>query len=392
MRRVCFSPELTLAAACCRWPRGELRTAAVRAAADAALDWPAFLAVVQRHRIEALAHDGLTEAGAALPEPIARELFRLTADVATQSLRNAAEEGNLGRLFEAAGIDFIVLKGATLACLAYGSLVLKSGNDIDILIAPASLKSACALLAANGYQQLLPEPSLGADEFDAYMRDSKETAWFNPRRATVVDLHIALVQYRAIVAGIGLGSPRQEVKIERGLAMPTLARDPLFSYLCVHGAQHHWQRLKWLADLAAYAGSDPREIERLHGAAIAHGAGRSATAALALCNRLFDTPALASTGDGDAKVARLVSTALAAMTDYGGDPDFERRPANAFSLNVAHALMKPGLRYKLAVLDQKLFYPYRRRHLRLSRWLRPLYTLLLLPGWWHRTWPEKAGR
>ena len=46
--------------------------------------------------------------------------------------------------------------------------------------------------------------------------------------------------------------------------MPTLADEPLYAYLCVHGASSAWFRLKWIADLnALLAGRTAEEIAAL---------------------------------------------------------------------------------------------------------------------------------
>src|SRR6202008_1164170 len=80
----------------------------------------------------------------------------------------------------------------------------------------------------------------------------------------------------------------QMVSITDGIALPTLANDELFAYLCVHGASSAWFRLKWVADLAAFLGGrSPEEIARLHDRAQEYGAGRAAAQALLLVEQIF---------------------------------------------------------------------------------------------------------
>jgi hypothetical protein len=55
-----------LAAACCHWPADARRDRAVTAAARGITDWPAFLCVIRRHRVEPLAHAALSAAPPAL--------------------------------------------------------------------------------------------------------------------------------------------------------------------------------------------------------------------------------------------------------------------------------------------------------------------------------------
>ena len=97
-----------------------------------------------------------------------------------------------------------------------------------------------------------------------------------------------------------------------------LGEEDLFAYLCMHGALHWWNRLKWLADVNALLASTPEDgVERLVRAAEARGAGRAAAQALLLCRRLLGTPLparLMATLDKSATVRWLEATALSAMT------------------------------------------------------------------------------
>jgi hypothetical protein len=134
-----------------------------------------------------------------------------------------------------------------------------------------------------------------------------------------------------LIPGIGLGSPRQDVEIARGVILPTLARDELFAYLCVHAATSAWFRLKWLADLAALlAGAGEAEIRRLYERSQALGAGRSAGASLLLCHGLLGTPVppgLLRTLRRDPSVALLVHAARKSMTGRAGrDRDIAAAP------------------------------------------------------------------
>ena len=85
-------------------------------------------------------------------------------------------------------------------------------------------------------------------------------------------------------------SPSQSVRAA-GAELLTFGDEILFAFLCVHGAQHSWNRLKWLADLGALIASrNPNEIERLYRSAVELGAGRTPAVGLLLCRRLFAVP------------------------------------------------------------------------------------------------------
>src|SRR5262249_36861107 len=105
----------------------------------------------------------------------------------------------------------------------------------------------------------------------------------------------------------------------------TLGEEDLFAYLCVHGALHWWNQLKWVADINALLAATPEGgVERLIGAAEARGAGRAAAQAVRLCRRLLGTPLasrLTHALGNSATMRWLESTALNAMTGGQGERD-----------------------------------------------------------------------
>jgi FlaA1/EpsC-like NDP-sugar epimerase len=90
----------------------------------------------------------------------------------------------------------------------------------------------------------------------------------------------------------------------------------LHGYLCVHGAYHHWSRLKWLADLNAMLTTTAADVTQLYRHAQKIGAGVCSGQALLLCRRLFDLPlpaAVTAEIERDRRVSRLANIALRAM-------------------------------------------------------------------------------
>src|SRR4051794_38412557 len=107
-----------LMAACCRWPPSAARGEAIRAAAEAPIDWDGFGRLVVRHRVEGIVHDGLRRAGVAPPAELAASLAAEASDIARRNLAFAAECLALDRMLAEAGADRLFIKGATLSILA----------------------------------------------------------------------------------------------------------------------------------------------------------------------------------------------------------------------------------------------------------------------------------
>lgn len=374
------TPELALAAACCRRPSPE-RDAAVRAAAQS-VDWTRFLLVLDCHRVDGLAHRALRAAGAPLPEAARAELAQRAASIARGNLTLAAEAARLSALFGEAGLPHLFLKGTALGLLAYGDLAPKHARDIDLLVAPEDMAAASALLGREGYERLLPAPELDDAALARWVAAYKEVVWRHPAHGAIVELHGAPVDNPRLLDGVDVHSPRQEVPIGGGLSLPTLRTDILFAYLCVHGAGHGWSRLKWLADVDALLG-DGRHLEGWLREAERLGAGHAAGQALLLCHRLFGRPLpdpLLTELRRSPALRLLERVALRALGGGGGAVELDRRPRDTARIMLSHFLLG-GWAYRAAEFRRKLVHPHDRAHIALPRALHWLYPLLLIPGW-----------
>jgi hypothetical protein len=372
-----LSPEILLVAACCRWPDSAARDEAVAMAARGA-DWEDVLRTARKHRVDALVNHALRGAGVDAPAPVMAELGRRAGAAARHNLTLAAEAVRLDAAL--AGVDHLFVKGTTLGLLAYGGHHLKSACDIDLLVARETIGEAGAILAGLGYRRAIPEPDLPDATVSRWLDHAKELLWVHPGTGTAVDLHCALTDSGPLLSGVGLASPRQLVPVTRGAALPTLTRDDLYAYLCLHGTYHGWQRLKWLADVAALAGEDPAEIERLHRAAVRLGAGRCSAVALALAARLLGKAlpdALRDELRADPIVSRLEALAVSRI---GSLPDSgtEVGARDTLRLHASHLLLHDGWRQRLGVLRRKAVYPHRPAYLAVPGWLRPGYSALRL--------------
>jgi hypothetical protein len=330
----------------------------VRAAA-AKVDWERLLPVAARHRVEGLVWDGLTRAGVEAPDAVARPLAAVASLTARENLQFAAEAARLGRAFDAAGLPFLVLKGVTLNMLAYGTLALKRSADVDVSVEPSRYADAVRLMAETGYACVGPAPGASVEDLLAGLSRNKHSIW--ERGAIWVELHAALVDSPLLLPGISAASERQAVPIAPGLSLPTLAREPLFAYLCVHGASHGWSRLKWLADVAALLKDEtPEGVEDLYRRSVTLGAGRSAAQALILCADLLGL-ALPPALERELRASRanrlLVRAAMRSMLSGGGEVELDRLALGTLPIHFSHFLLLPGWRYKAAELKRKLAGP-----------------------------------
>jgi Uncharacterised nucleotidyltransferase len=183
------------------------------------------------------------------------------------------------------------------------------------------------------------------------------------------------------------------VPLSTAAGLRTLGEEDLFAYLCMHGALHWWNRLKWLADVNALLGSTPEDdVERLVRAAEARGAGRAAAQALLLCRRLLGTPLparLVAMLEKSATVRWLEATALSAMTSGQGEQDPHDVRFGTTRGSLSTCLLSRSWRYRLAELNLHLTNQTDVLTMPLPERLRFFYPLLRLPLW---VWRHAAKR
>lgn len=313
--------------------------------------WDDVAAWSRRHRVEPLVLRRLGAGDLAVPAWLYSQLGERVASIAQSNLRAAAEAGRIHDRFTRAGLRLLFVKGLTLSALAYGDPFLKMSSDIDVLIDPGELGAAMSLLAELGYAPIVPA---GRDIADWHGR-RKESVWQETRSGLILDLHTRLVDNPALLPGLGLNSPTLAVEIAPGLSLPTLDPKLLFAYLCVHGASSAWFRLKWLADLVAYAARfDTVSMTDFYRKALQAGAGRAPAQALLLTDQLFAArldPGLRDQIASDAMVRLLAKIALNQLIRLEEPTD---RPLGTMPIHAAQLLMQPGARFKIAELARQL--------------------------------------
>ncbi|MET0273699.1 MAG: nucleotidyltransferase family protein [Phenylobacterium sp.] len=375
-------PEFLLAAACCSWPPSAMRDAAVRRAAGAPIDWKRFLQVLTRQRVGALARDGLMRAEIPVPPAATAAMADIAKQTAVRNLQYAGEARALRRLFDDSGVPILFFKGATLARRAYGSIDLKHGRDIDILVSRDHVREAVGLLEQVGYRPVWPIP--GSEPlFSTWLDTAKEFEFLDPARGTRVELHWALVDNGWHRARLAAHLTRQAVDIGNGVVLETLGDDILFVYLCIHGARSGWFRLKWLADVAAILeASSAADFDRYVALARDCDATPCLAQAALLCGRLFPGVLSAERAAPFRRSLRhrwLERTAMTMMTRGGGRLEVSHIPFGSFPTWVSAWLLGRSWRYLLAELRLAMTSLTDMRQAPLPRPLWFLYPLLRLP-------------
>jgi hypothetical protein len=343
------STEFQLAVQCCRrrFAHGNDREIAEL---GKRADWPRFLQLARRHRVQSLVWQSLSEVGVVPPPAVADALCADAGLITEQNLRAAVESARLLESFAHAGVPLLFVKGLTVSKLAYGQAFLKMSQDIDVLVPGEAIAAAAIELERLGYKLTVPAVPPRSKRLEAWHVRRKESVWRSPD-GLQLELHGRLADSRDLIPGIGMNSPSQEVEVAPGIVLPTLARDELFAYLSVHGASSAWFRLKWITDLAALLhDSTAGEIARLYGRSLELGAGRAAAQALLLANRVYGTAPVP--GLNDKPVHRwLASAAWNQMLRESEPTDSHFGTA---TIHFTQLFLLPGIRFHLRELRRQI--------------------------------------
>ena len=285
-RRNDLSAELKLVAACLAWPRTAARSASLSALSDGSVDWVRVLALSERHRVSGLVAYALSAAGAAQPSWFSAEIQRRGQLVAFRELAMAAEMARLGHRFQSVGVCPTVLKGLSVALQYFGRVGLRQNRDIDLLVSMSEVEASGAILLEDGYEQIEPAETLSAKELGLWMKSHKDLVYRHVDRGLIVELHWRLFDNPQLTKRLG-AEPSIFVS-GPGVGFQALPVDAAFAYMSVHGSQHAWSRLKWLADFAALCESVGEDkVEELYLSLKRAGVGAAAAQGLLLSGDLL---------------------------------------------------------------------------------------------------------
>lgn len=388
-----LSPELRLAAMCCSWPPTVSADERIASLASRVSDWGRFEELVRHHRIRPLVYASIVRAGISVPGPITDRLKKAAYVALEQSLRMANEGVRMEGEFRQSEIPMLIVKGVPLAVLAYGNIGIKEAWDIDLLVSKEDAPAARHLLLRLGYQ--LTDPQLTEDEFARFINYSKEAGFRHSTTNIMTELHWRLLDSGNLLNFVDAKGASQDVLLPTG-TLRTLADEPLFAYLCLHGASHNWFRLKWLADVNAFLGKRSNaEVELLLKFAKKAGAGRSASVALQLCCELFDRSLSADIQrelETSTISQRLRNNVLSSLSYRGGGIEPAPYTLQWLRVLLAAFFVSSDRNHVLAQARFLWNAPLDRARIALPPRLEFLYHIVRMPLWLHRVVMRRLRR
>jgi hypothetical protein len=293
-----------------------------------AVDWSGFVGLLDRHRVTPLVHRSGWLAAAAAPAEVVSVVHERTRAAALRSLRLLELQREVLGALDEAGVAAVVLKGAAFGQDAHGDPAARAPGDVDVLVRPDTVTRAFHALRMAGFVWLgwpraddHDRPEVQAVELERFARLPLRAEAELAKDGFRVELHWRLFPNPRLLP-VDPGWLRRPRIVEMmGVPVPTLPLAAQWPYLLVHGSDHLWARMKWLADVPAFALRHPELARPAALAASARGNERSIATGLLTAEGVFGpflTREARSWAAGVRGTRLLVRRSLAALADDEG--------------------------------------------------------------------------
>ena len=270
------------------------------------VDWARLASLAETHRVTALLDEGAGHPAA---------LHHAASRARLSALAQTADLIRLSREFQVRGIPLLSYKGPVLAQQAYGSALMRTCSDLDLVIRPEDADKALGLLRQAGYREA---HAFTRAQHACFRAVDGDYPLVHEQSGTLVELHcrVSSRRFGFNLETADLWARRQRLTLG-GYELATTGDEDTLVVLAVHGAKHRWRRLEWIAAFAAMLGrTDAALQERTIARAVSVGARRALLLAARLAAVLLGAPtgpALNAAIRADRTIDRLVDDALEAL-------------------------------------------------------------------------------
>jgi Uncharacterised nucleotidyltransferase len=249
-------------------------------------NWGVLFSLAEEHGVVSQLHAQLRVQGPeAIPKEIEKSLRERHRAQLLFTLSMTAELFRLLERFRTVGVESIVVKGPVLSVRAYRDPGLRQYVDLDFLIRARDLLAATRALVDLGYDPDVPLAAIEAGKIPG------EYLFMKPGTRLLVELHTEhTFRYFPRPMPTEDYFARKTMVALDGNNVPALSSEDEFVLICIHGAKHFWERLMWVADVAAMAAGGTRlNWKIVRESARAVGAERMVNVALRLVQEILST-------------------------------------------------------------------------------------------------------
>jgi len=231
---------------------------ALRPEQTSSLDWPRLLALAGDQGLLPLLTQKLSHSGVGvIPAESQQGLKSFFREQTIFDLRMLAELYRILERFAAQGIGVMVTKGPVLAQRCYGFSFSRQYTDLDFVLRDADVLRATETLISLGYDAKVPPSAIRAG------RPAGEYAFTQLASKLLVELHTEKTfrYYPQLLSVDELLTRKTNVRLGEQ-EVPALSVEDELLLISIHGAKHFWERLLWIADVAALITHEPIDWDR----------------------------------------------------------------------------------------------------------------------------------
>ena len=230
-----LSPEFKLMLSCCRVKPGSRELERRAEALGVSINEEAFLGLLLRHRVFPIVYFNLQQESL-VSVSLKDKLKQIAEANQLHALQSRQMQYRLQKELDRKEYKGFFLKGVSLSEHYYGDAGLRHVMDIDLWVEQKAIEPIAHWLFNEGYCAAPDIRGLNARQF-AFVQKTDHDLQFlteRPGLPKVIELHWKL---RGPLGGFNLQPETPMNEVDH------------FLYLCTHGTEHGWFRMKWLFDL-----------------------------------------------------------------------------------------------------------------------------------------------
>jgi hypothetical protein len=154
--------------------------------------------------------------------------------------------------FSKGGIETVLVKGPLVSLLAYDDPAVRSFVDLDLIVRHRQILEATRHVTGLGFESDVPETAIVAGKVPG------EYLFTRPGTKQLIELHTERTfrYYPKAMRIEDLYARKRQVLLDER-EVPALSLEDELVLNCIHGAKHFWERLTWVADVAALVARHP---------------------------------------------------------------------------------------------------------------------------------------
>jgi hypothetical protein len=269
-------------------------------------NWRVLLQLAENHGLVPLLCDRLKRFDPSLvPTEVRFRVRELQRTFTVFSLQVTAELFRVLRRCAETGTEILLTKGPALSVRCYGEPDMRQFSDLDLITCETDIHRATQIMLDLGYEPRVPLTAIDA------RKSVGEYAFRNSNTGLLVEFHTERTfRYHPRPLQIEKLFERSAFVTIDGREVPVLSLEDELVLICVHGAKHFWERLMWIADVAALISRQRLDWDRVLAVANEVGALRILHLGLRLAADLLDAelpPHLKAAVQADRTVAKLAA-------------------------------------------------------------------------------------